>query len=159
LAEDLIEKALQELPNDVETLKLAGEIYRHTADIDDAIQSSVLVSLYEPDDHANKLALADLYLQTQQPEKAFDIYQQIITSDPQPKRADLLTYAEIATKAGKPEVSIPICENFLSRDALDGEALVSLCNAYIQEGDEPTAVQLLERTSTLAPEKPPAGWP
>jgi len=154
LAEDLITKALAENPNDVETLRLAGEIYRHTADIDAAIQSSVLVSLYEPEDRSNQLSLANLFLQTQQPEKAFEIYHQIISSDPEPQRANLLTYADVAIKAGKPEVAIPICENFLARDILDGEALVTLCNAYIQKGEEQTAVQLLEQTSTIAPEKP-----
>jgi tetratricopeptide (TPR) repeat protein len=125
LAEDLITKALEEDPNDVETLRLAAEIYRHTADIDAAIQSSVLVSLYEPEDRNNQLALANLFLQTQQPEKAYEIYHQIISSDPEPKRANLLTYADVAIKAGKPEVAIPICENFLARDILDGEALVT----------------------------------
>ena len=154
LAEDLITKALEEDPNDVDTLRLAGEIYRHTADIDAAIQSSVLVSLYEPEDRNNQIALANLFLQTQQPEKAYEIYHQIISSDPEPKRTNLLTYADVAIKAGKPEVAIPICENFLARDILDGEALVTLCNAYIQIGEEETAIKLLEQTSAIAPEKP-----
>ncbi|MEL7645677.1 MAG: tetratricopeptide repeat protein, partial [Anaerolineaceae bacterium] len=67
------------------------------------------------------------------------------------------TFADIAIKAEKPDLAIPICESFMSRDNLDGEALVTLCAAYIRKGDEASAVNLLEQTSAIAPEKP-ASW-
>jgi len=157
LADELIAKALLNSPNDLDTIKLAGQIKKHTADVDAAIQSSELVALYEPENQANKKELANLFLQSRQPENALEIYQELISTNPQPSRSDLLTYADIAIKAEKPDLAIPICESFLSRDTLDGEALVTLCAAHIRKGDEAQAVSLLEQTSAIAPEKP-ASW-
>lgn len=157
LADELIGKALLTNPNDLETLKLAGQIKKHTADLDAAIQASELVALYEPDNKTTKKELASLFLQSRQPEKALEIYQELISANPEPSRSDLLTYAEVAIKAEKPEIAIPICESFLSRDTLDGEALVTLCAAHIRKGDEASAISLLEQTSAIAPEKP-ASW-
>ncbi|MFZ3069554.1 MAG: tetratricopeptide repeat protein [Anaerolineaceae bacterium] len=157
LAQELIEKAIQERPNDLKTIKLAGKIQQHLADVDGAIASSSLVAMFEPANVKNKKELANLFLQTQQPQKAFDIYHELVSANTEPSRDDLLTYSDIAIKAGKPEIAIPISENFLSRDNLDGEALVTLCNAHIAKGDEQAAVKILERTSAVAPEKP-ASW-
>ncbi len=157
LADELIVDALLSSPNDLETIKLAGQIKKHTADVEAAIQSSELVALFEPDNQANKKELANLFLQSRQPEKALEIYQEIISANAQPSRSDLLSYADIAIKAEKPDLAIPICESFLSRDTLDGEALVTLCAAHIRKGDEAQAVSLLEKTSAIAPEKP-ASW-
>ena len=157
LADELIGKALSSNPNDLEIIKLAGQIKKHTADVDAAIQSSQLISLYEPNNLANKKELAALFLQSQHPEKALEIYQEFISTHLEPSRSDLLTYADIAIKAGSPDLAIPICESFLSRDNLDGEALVTLCTAQIKKGDEESAVRLLEQTSAIAPEKP-ASW-
>lgn len=157
LAEEMVGKALRSSPNDLAALKLAGQIKKHTADIESAIQASELVALYEPENIENKKDLANLFLQSRQPEKALDIYQELITANGEPSRADLLTYADIAIKAEKPDLAIPICENFISRDSLDGEALVTLCAAYIAKSDEENAVRLLQQTSAIAPEKP-ASW-
>lgn len=157
LAEDFIGKALLSDPNDLETLKLSGLIHQHLADVDSAIDSASLVALFEPENLANKKELAALFLQTQQPEKALDIYHELISSRPNPARADLLTYAEVALKAGKPEVAVPIARSFLGKDQLDGEALVILSNALISAGQEDEAVTLLEKTSAIAPEKP-SSW-
>src|SRR5690606_21315343 len=95
--------------------------------------------------------------QTRQEPKALEIYQELISQSAQPKREDLLTYSEIAIKAGQPELAIPITENFLSRDQLDGEALVILCKALINSGKKSQAVELLQQASEVAPEKP-ASW-
>lgn len=157
LADELVSKTLRISPNDLDTLKLAGQIKKHTAEIESAIQSSELVALFEPDNLTNKKDLANLFLQTRQPEKALDIYQELISANAEPSRADLLTYADIAIKAEKPDLAIPICESFISRDNLDGEALVTLCAAYIGKGDEENAITLLDQTSAIAPEKP-ASW-
>jgi len=147
----MVGKALRSSPNDLAALKLAGQIKKHTADIESAIQASELVALYEPANIENKKDLANLFLQSRQPEKALDIYQELITANGEPSRADLLTYADIAIKAEKPDLAIPICENFISRDSLDGEALVTLCAAYIAKSDEENAVRLLQQTSAIAP--------
>ncbi len=157
LAQIFIEKALHDTPNDIETIKLAGIIQRRLADMDGAIESSSLVALFEPENMANKKELANLFLQTQQPQKAFEIYREIVDATPETSREDLLTYCDLAIKAGKPEVAIPISESFLTRDSFDGEALVILCNANIAKGDEQTAIGYLERTSAIAPEKP-SSW-
>jgi len=109
LAEEMVGKALRSSPNDLAALKLAGQIKKHTADIESAIQASELVALYEPANIENKKDLANLFLQSRQPEKALDIYQELITANGEPSRADLLTYADIAIKAEKPDLSIPIC--------------------------------------------------
>ncbi|MGV8050256.1 MAG: tetratricopeptide repeat protein [Anaerolineaceae bacterium] len=157
LAEEFIDRAMQETPNDLKTIKLSGLIHQHLANVDKAIESSSLVAMFEPANIKNKKDLANLFLQTQQPQKAFEIYQELVSSNSEPTREDLLTYSEIAIKAGKPDIAIPISENFLSRDNLDGEALVTLCNAYIAKGDEESAITLLEHTSAVAPERP-ASW-
>ena len=160
-AAEFVRKALQDDPNDLGTIRLAANINRRLANLDDAVTSSALLSVFEPDNQANKRDLAKLYLQTRQEDKALEIYQELIDQTDQPAREDLLTYSEIAIKSGKPEIAIPITENFLfftlSRDQLDGEALVILCKALINSGQKSRPVELLERASEVAPEKP-ASW-
>ena len=156
-AADYIRKALQEQPNDLPSIRLAARINQRLANLDDAIESSVLLSVFEPENKTNKKDLAKLYLQTKQEEKALEIYQEILKEAQIPTREDLLTYAEIAIKAGKAEEAIPLAENFLKNDPLDGEALVILCQALIVTGQKSRAVQLLEQAYEVAPEKP-ASW-
>jgi len=156
-ASEFVRKALQDDPNDLKTIKLSARINQRLANLDDAIVSSALLSVFEPENKTNKKELARLYLQTRQEAKALDIYQELISQSAQPQREDLLTYSEIAIKAGKPEIAVPITENFLSRDQLDGEALVILCKALINSGQKNRAVDLLEEASQVAPEKP-ASW-
>jgi tetratricopeptide (TPR) repeat protein len=107
-AGEFVRKALQDDPNDLSTIKLAARINQRLANLDDAIESSALLSVFEPENKVNKQELARLYLQTRQEEKALDIYQELISQSAQPQREDLLTYSEIAIKAGKPEIAIPI---------------------------------------------------
>ncbi len=156
-ASNFIRKALAENPNDLVTIKLSSQIDRHLANIDEAIKSSALVSLFEPQNQTNKKDLASLYLQSQQPENALRIYQDLIDASSNPSRADLLNFAEISIKAGQAEKAIPIAQAFLKQDRFDGEALVLLCNALIAAGRNDEAIQILEKASAFAPEKP-SSW-
>ena len=156
-ATDYIRKALQEQPNDLPSIRLAARINQRLANLDDAIESSVLLSVFEPENKSNKKELSKLYLQTKQEEKALDIYQEILKEAQVPTREDLLTYAEIAIKAGKAEEAIPLAENFLKNDPLDGEALVILCQALINTGQKDRAISLLNQAYEVAPEKP-SSW-
>ncbi len=156
-ASNFIRKALIENPNDLEIIKLSGQIDRHLANIDEAIESSALLALFEPQNQANQKDLASLYLQSQQPENALRIYQDLIQASNQPSRTDLLNFAEISIKAAQAEKAIPIAQAFLKQDQFDGEALVLLCNALIAAGRNGEAIQILEKASAVAPEKP-ASW-
>lgn len=157
LAGELISRALEVDPNDLNTIKLSGQINQHLADVEKAIESASLVALFEPNNLANKKELASLYLQSQQPIKALEVYQELVSEDQHPDREDLLIFSEIAIKAGKPAIAIPIGENFLAHDELDGEALVVLCNAFIANNEQEKAIQRLEQASAVAPEKP-SSW-
>ena len=156
-AGNFIRKALAENPNDLETIKLSGLIDRHMANIDEAIESSALLAVFEPQNQTNKKDLASLYLQSQQPENALKIYQDLIHSSEEPSRADLLNFAEISIKAAQADKAIPIAQAFLKKDEFDGEALVLLCNALIASGRNAEAMRYLEKASAVAPEKP-ASW-
>lgn len=156
-ASSFIQKALAENPNDLEAIKLSGLIDHRMANIDEAIESSALLALFEPQNQANKKDLASLYLQSQQPENALKIYQDLIRDTKEPSRADLLNLAEVSIKAGQAQKAIPIAQAFLKQDAFDGEALVLLCNALIATGRNNEAVNALETASAVAPEKP-ASW-
>ncbi|MFH1446676.1 MAG: tetratricopeptide repeat protein, partial [Chloroflexota bacterium] len=70
---------------------------------------------------------------------------------------DLLAFANTAVATGIPEVAIPICQNFLKQNQLDGEALVTLSNAYIKQGKESKAIEQMERAASIAPEEP-SSW-
>ena len=154
IASDFIRKALKEKPNDIEIIRLAAKIDRRLANLDDAIDSSALLAMFEPENKANNRELARLYQQTQQHEKALEVYENRIFEQKQVEREDFLNYSEIAIKAGKPELAIPIAENYLAKDQLDGEALVLLSRALIASNRRSEAMALLERASAVAPEKP-----
>jgi len=154
IASDFIRKALKEKPNDIEIIRLAAKIDQRLANLDDAIDSSALLAMFEPDNKANNRELARLYQQTQQHEKALEVYENRIFEQNQVEREDFLNYSEIAIKAGKPELAIPIAENYLAKDQLDGEALVLLSRALIASNRRSEAMALLERASAVAPEKP-----
>jgi tetratricopeptide (TPR) repeat protein len=157
LASDFIHKALDEHPNDIEIIRLAAKIDQRLANLDEAIESSALLAMFEPENKTNNRELARLYQQTQQETKALEVYQDLIFDQDQVDREDFLNYSEIAIKAGKPELAIPIAEGYLNKDQLDGEAFVLLSRAMIASGRKTEALELLERTSALAPEKP-ASW-
>ena len=154
IASDFIHKALKERPNDLETIRLAAKIDTRLANLDEAIDSSALLAMFEPDNKTNNRELARLYQQTQQDSKALEVYENLIFDQGHVDREDFLNYSEIAIKAGKPELAIPIAESFLAKDQLDGEAFVLLCRALIASGRKSEAISLLEQTSALAPEKP-----
>lgn len=158
LASDFIHKALKEKPNDIETIRLAAKIDQRLANLDEAIESSVLLATFEPENKENNKELARLYSQTQQDTKALEVYEKIIADENLVDREDFLNYSEIAIKAGKPELAIPIAENYLTKDKLDGEALVLLSRALIISGQKTEAVTLLERASAVAPKNQPAGF-
>lgn len=154
IASDFIRKALKEKPNDIEIIRLAARIDQRLANLDEAINSSALLAMFEPDNKANNRELARLYQQTQQHDKALEVYENQIFEQARVEREDFLNYSEIAIKAGKAELAIPIAENYLAKDQLDGEALVLLCRALIASGRKSEAMELLERASAVAPEKP-----
>ena len=156
-ASSLVEKALREQPNDIRLLKLTGQIRRHSADLKKAIDSASLIAVLEPENTANRKELANLHLQNNEPQKALAIYQELISAGEHASRDELLTYSDLAIKAGQADLAIPIARNFLATDNLDGEALVLLCKAHIAQGDKKTAIELLEKASALAPERP-ASW-
>jgi tetratricopeptide (TPR) repeat protein len=105
LADELIVDALLSSPNDLETIKLAGQIKKHTADVEAAIQSSELVALFEPDNQANKKSWLTSSCNRGSRKKALEIYQEIISANAQPSRSDLLIYADIAIKQEKPDMA------------------------------------------------------
>lgn len=154
MADEFIQKALIEDPNDLQVIRFNREIQQRLADVNQAIESTALLSLFEPENLDNKKDLANLYLQAQQPEKALEIYHELVSQTTSPNRKDLLTYADLAIKSGKPEVAIPVAEGFLAQDNLDGEALVTLVNAWLANGEREKAINLLNETSTIAPERP-----
>src|SRR5690606_31401995 len=119
-AADFIRKALQEDPNDLNTIRLSTKINQRLANLDDAIESSAILSVFEPANISNHHEIATLYLQTRQDPTALEIYQYLISHSAQPNRKDLLTYSANATKAGYPELARPVPGNFPSRDQLDG---------------------------------------
>ena len=153
----LINKQLSDDPNDVELLSLASDLNKRLGNIDQAIDQAVLIHALDPQDPARKKELASLYEQTEQWEKAFKLHKSLIMDSPAPLRKDLLAYANTAVAAGNPEVAIPICQNFLNQNQLDGEALVTLSNAYIKQGDESKAIEQMERAASIAP-KEPSSW-
>ena len=157
MAETFINQVLAEQPNDLEALKLASEINRHLANVDKAIESTALAAMFEPQNDDTAMDLVHLFLQKQQPERAFEIFDRKIKATADPARPDLLTYADLAIQSSKPEIAIPIAKTFLTHDNLDGEALVILCKALMASGEEPAARELLESTAALAPDRP-SSW-
>ena len=151
---NLVSKQLSENPNDVEILSLASDLNKRLGNMDQAIDQAALIHALKPHDPARKKELAFLYEQTEQWEKAFELHKSLIMASPAPLRKDLLNYANAAVAAGYPEVAIPICQNFLNQNQLDGEALVTLSNAYIKQGEESKAIEQMERAASIAPEEP-----
>lgn len=154
VASDFIHKALKEKPNDIESIRLAARVDQRLANLDAAIESTALLATFEPENKENNKELARLYMQTQQDGRALEVYENIIANKNLVEREDFLTYSEIAIKAGKPELAIPVAESYLNKDRLDGEALVLLSRALISANQKQKAVDLLERASAVAPEKP-----
>ncbi len=153
----LINKQLLKSPNDEEFLSHAIYFHEQLGQIQPAIDRASLLAILNPDNLQNKIVLADLYAKTRQFDKAFAIHQSLIINSPAPTRDELLNYANIAVEAGKPDLAIPICKNFLEKDKLDGEALVILGNAYIERGDKTIAIEYMEKAASISPEKP-SSW-
>jgi len=154
---NLINKQLSDDPNDIELLSLASDLNKRLGNMDQAIDQAALIHALDPQDPARKKELASLYEQTEQWKKAFKLHKSLILDSPAPLRKDLLAYANTAVAAGSPDIAIPICQNFLNQNQLDGEALVTLSNAYIKQGEESKAIEQMERAASIAPEEP-SSW-
>lgn len=157
LALEFINKSLLETPNYLESIKLASQINQHLANLQASIQNLSLLAAVDSDNASYKQELTQLYLQTHEPQKALETFGEIIHNNPHPDRDELLYYAGLAINAGQHEIAIPIAQNFLSQDTLDGEAMVILAEAFIKSNRAEEARDLLSQASALAPEKP-SSW-
>lgn len=157
LASEMINKALIENPNHLDSIKLAGQINQRLANLQSAIQNYALLSTLETENAEYKNELTQLYIQAHEPQKALETFGELIQSNAYPSRDDMLYYANLGINAGQPELAIPIAKNFLAQDSLDGEAMVILAEAYIKSDRNEEARDLLSQASALAPEKP-ASW-
>jgi len=153
LAYTIVTNLLNNTPNDLSLLGYSSELLQFLGRPQEALEVTELMKMIDPEDESIPYKLANLYIQTREWEKAFNIYHLLIQSSISPTRKDLLTYANISVEAGKPEIAIPICTNFLSLDKLDCETLVILGNAYIASGQKSTAIEFMERATSLSPEK------
>jgi len=153
----LIEKQLEKRPNDEDYLSKAIDYHQKLGQLQNAIDRAILLRAINPDNIENKTKLAKLYAATKQYQKAFELLQSLIDNSTAPSREELLEYATIAIEAGYPEIAIPICENFLEKNKLDGESLVILGSAYVESGDKTTAIEFIEKAAAISPENP-ASW-
>jgi len=157
IALKLIEKQLEKRPNDEDYLSKAIDYHQKLGQLQNAIDRAILLRAINPDNIENKTKLAKLYAATKQYQKAFELLQSLIDNSTAPSREELLEYATIAIEAGYPEIAIPICENFLEKNKLDGESLVILGSAYVEYGDKTTAIEFIEKAAAISPENP-ASW-
>lgn len=153
VANELINKALFENPNDIAAIELAGQIQQRLAYLPEAIQNFSMLSILEPKNREYKQELTQLYIKAHEPQKALETFSQVIESDTSVSREDSLYYAKLAIDSGQPDIAIPIAQDFLSQDSLDGEAMVILSEALIQSDRTEEARDLLKQASALAPEK------
>jgi tetratricopeptide (TPR) repeat protein len=153
VANELINKALFENPNDIAAIELAGQIQQRLANLPEAIQNFSMLSILEPENREYKQELTQLYIKAHEPQKALETFSQVIESDTSVSREDSLYYAKLAIDSGQPDIAIPIAQDFLSQDSLDGEAMVILSEALIQSNRTDEARDLLKQASALAPEK------
>jgi len=154
IAQKYVNQALELRPNDIEGLKLAAEIHKHNAELNESVEKYSLVRLLEPDLEQNHINLIEVLIKQRQYQKAFTVYDELFVTYTNPTRAQLLKYADLAEKSGKTDFAIPICKKILSADPLDGEALITLGNAYINTGQETLAIEIMEKAAAIAPEKP-----
>lgn len=144
-------------PNDEDLLSKSIHLHQQVGELQQAIDKASILDMINPGDTKNKTILADLFSKTQQYEKAFNIHHTLIQASQTPTRDELLNYAQLAVEAGKPDIAIPICNNFLAKDKLDGDALVILGNAYVENGNKSAAIEHMERAASISPEKP-SSW-
>lgn len=153
LAKDFLNKALIESPNNMEAIKLSGQVNQRLAVLKEAIDSYELLKAIEPENADHKNELTQLYIKAQDPYKALETFGELIQSKDPASREDSLFYADLAIEADKPELAIPIAQGFLAQDAFDGEAMVTLAKAYLKTDQVAEARELLSHASALAPEK------
>lgn len=153
-AQKFVNQALDLRPNDVYSLKLAAELHIQNAELNEATEKYALIKSLEPSVEQNHINLVDALIRQRQYQKAFEIFDALFSSYPDPSRIQLLKYADLAEKAGKTDIAIPICKKLLSYDPLDGEALITLGNSYINSNQENLAIEIMEKAAAIAPEKP-----
>ncbi len=154
---EIVEKLLNQYPNDptlqTESIKFLTELGQW----EKATRLAEFRKLLEPTNKENTVELVDLYEKTGNWVKAFDLQRNIVSSTDPPSHTQLIKYARISIEIGKPDIAISICKNLLEGNQLDGEALIVLGNAYIASKQVNSAIEHMERATSLAPQSP-EGW-
>jgi len=150
----IIDRLLQSRNKDHAFLAFARDVIEQAGHHNRALEIAALLERLEPDALEHQRALARLYAKTSRWQKAFSLLQILIreTTDPEPK--DLASFAESALMTQRVDMAISICQNILSHDKENVEALILLGKAFMEKGDIVKAIQHMEQVVALIPEDP-----
>ena len=116
LASEMINKALIENPNHLDSIKLAGQINQRLANLQSAIQNYALLSTLETENAEYKNELTQLYIQAHEPQKALETFGELIQSNAYPSRMTCLL-CQPGIRCGATRMAIQLLKTFSPRFA------------------------------------------
>ncbi len=154
LRDDSLRKAAEKVaaarvlaPDNLDVLRATGEIYIDLATIDPAALATARDALEEvrkrdPQDAPSFLTLGRIYLDQNQPEKAAEVFHELIDNVPQQRTAYALL-VESLMRANKPEEAQKALQDILGFDPTSLEARLTLADLQSRSGKTAAALETL----------------
>ncbi|MDR2299235.1 MAG: BCSC C-terminal domain-containing protein [Comamonas sp.] len=160
-AQQLSQQALQQQPDNLQALMLAGEIKARQQDATGAEAYYQQALQRSPGNVSALTALADLYAAQGQPERAYQLLEKTaqqqasLAKDLQPVQANLLDReANTALEAGQLSKALGLQEQALKLTPADPWLRHRLARTYLRMQQPESALQVMDAGIGLAPSKP-----
>ncbi len=149
-----ISRLIQKSPGNIALQIFARDELEQTGFYDQALEVASLLEREQPKVIDHQRALARLLAKTSHWEQAFSISRKLVREMVDPEIQDLTTFAEASLMTGQVDMAVSICQNILTQEQTNPQALILLGKSYLEKGDVVKAIQHMEQVVAMIPEDP-----
>lgn len=145
--------ALEHYPGSVDATSIMAKSLLSAGQLDRALQYAHIAVGLAPDRIDLRNALAEMLELAGHWQSAYEERAAILEKQTNPAVNDIQLFASCALKAGHPEDAIQVCQNLLSQNKKDGNALAIYARAIAEQGNIQDALDILEQAIEDNPEQ------
>ena len=145
------QKAVESGPNDAHSAAFLAASFENNGELGKALDAAHLAAALAPDDPKLRGNLARLLQITGNLHDAFKEWTAYIATNPHPRYADFISFAQCALESNDINACIQACQQASSIDSSQSPAHALLGQALILQGDDASAESHLRRATDLAP--------
>jgi tetratricopeptide (TPR) repeat protein len=156
----IFEHSLKICPNDVTLLELLADSYKQSHKDEQVPEILKILKSLKPDNLEYRRKLAQALENIGEWEASLYEREYIVDTTHDPSKTipkeDIYSYAKCALNANRLELTLNICNELLSRDQEDSQALIFSGEANMRGGDTDKGIEFLNRATQVSPQSPEA---